>query len=72
MLLRLPTQLMLMQIPGDMIIMARLNYQYSMEALPNLREVSVGYTFDKIGFLNKVGIRDVNLSLIGRNLWIIS
>jgi hypothetical protein len=36
-----------------------------------LREVSIGYSFDKIGFLNKAGIKDVNLSLVGRNLWII-
>ncbi len=36
-----------------------------------LREVSLGYTFDKIGFLNKVGISDINLSVVGRNLWII-
>ncbi len=36
-----------------------------------LREVSLSYSFDKIGFLNKAGIKDVNLSLIGRNLWII-
>ena len=36
-----------------------------------LREVSLGYSFDKIGFLNKAGIKDVNLSLVGRNLWII-
>ncbi|MDP4222186.1 MAG: SusC/RagA family TonB-linked outer membrane protein [Bacteroidota bacterium] len=36
-----------------------------------LREVSAGYTFNKVGFLNKIGIRDLNLSLVGRNLWII-
>jgi TonB-linked SusC/RagA family outer membrane protein len=36
-----------------------------------LREVSLGYTFDKIGFLNKAGIKDISLSLVGRNLWII-
>lgn len=36
-----------------------------------LREVSVGYSFDKIGFLNKIGMSDINLSLVGRNLWII-
>jgi len=36
-----------------------------------LREVSMGYSFNKIGFLNKAGIKDVNLSLVGRNLWII-
>jgi hypothetical protein len=36
-----------------------------------LREVSLGYTFDKIGFLNKAGIKDVSLSVVGRNLWII-
>jgi TonB-linked SusC/RagA family outer membrane protein len=36
-----------------------------------LREVSLSYSFDKIGFLNKVGIKDLNLSLVGRNLWII-
>jgi hypothetical protein len=36
-----------------------------------LREVSLGYTFDKIGFLNKAGISNIALSLVGRNLWII-
>jgi TonB-linked SusC/RagA family outer membrane protein len=36
-----------------------------------LREVSLGYSFDKLGFLNKVGIKDLSLSLVGRNLWII-
>jgi hypothetical protein len=36
-----------------------------------LREVSAGYTFNKLSFLNKVGIRDLNLSIVGRNLWII-
>jgi hypothetical protein len=36
-----------------------------------LREVSLGYSFNKIGFLNKIGINDLNLSLVGRNLWII-
>ena len=36
-----------------------------------LREVSLGYSFKKIGFLNKAGIKDLNLSLVGRNLWII-
>ena len=37
-----------------------------------LREVSLGYTFNKIAFFNKVGIKDLNLSVVGRNLWIIS
>jgi TonB-linked SusC/RagA family outer membrane protein len=36
-----------------------------------LREVSAGYTFNKISFLNKIGVSDLNLSLVGRNLWII-
>jgi len=36
-----------------------------------LREVSLGYSFNKIGFLNKIGMSDINLSLVGRNLWII-
>jgi hypothetical protein len=36
-----------------------------------LREVSLGYSFDKISFLNKIGVKDLNLSLVGRNLWII-
>ena len=36
-----------------------------------LREVALGYTFDNISFLNKVGIKDLNLSVVGRNLWII-
>jgi TonB-linked SusC/RagA family outer membrane protein len=37
-----------------------------------LREVSLGYSFKNVGFLSKVGIKDVNLSAVGRNLWIIS
>ena len=36
-----------------------------------LREVSLGYSFDKIAFLNKIGIKDLNISMVGRNLWII-
>jgi hypothetical protein len=36
-----------------------------------LREVSAGYSFNNIGFLNKAGIRDLNFSVVGRNLWII-
>ncbi len=36
-----------------------------------LREVSAGYSFNKIAFFNKIGVRDLNLSLVGRNLWII-
>jgi len=36
-----------------------------------LREVSAGYSFDNISFLKKAGISDVNLSVVGRNLWII-
>jgi TonB-linked SusC/RagA family outer membrane protein len=36
-----------------------------------LREVSAGYSFNKIAFLNKLGVRNLNLSVIGRNLWII-
>ena len=36
-----------------------------------LREVSLSYSFDKIGFLNNIGIKDLNISAVGRNLWII-
>ncbi|MCX6328830.1 MAG: SusC/RagA family TonB-linked outer membrane protein [Bacteroidia bacterium] len=36
-----------------------------------LREVTATYSFNKIGFLNKAGIKDLSLSLVGRNLWII-
>jgi TonB-linked SusC/RagA family outer membrane protein len=36
-----------------------------------LREVSLGYDFTKIAALQKVGIRGLNLALVGRNLWII-
>jgi TonB-linked SusC/RagA family outer membrane protein len=35
-----------------------------------LREVSLGYSFNPT-FLTKVGIKDLNISLVGRNLWII-
>ena len=36
-----------------------------------LREVSMGYTFTNLGFMSKLGVRGLNLSLVGRNLWII-
>ncbi len=36
-----------------------------------LREVSVGYTFNKIGVINKLGLKDLNISFVGHNLWII-
>jgi TonB-linked SusC/RagA family outer membrane protein len=36
-----------------------------------LREVSMGYSFNNIDFLKKVGVRNLNLSLVGRNLWLI-
>jgi TonB-linked SusC/RagA family outer membrane protein len=36
-----------------------------------LREVSAGYSFNKVAFLNKLGVKNLNLSLVGRNLWII-
>ncbi len=36
-----------------------------------LREVSLGYTFTNLSFLSKAGIRDIGLSFVGRNLWII-
>ena len=36
-----------------------------------LREVTLGYTFTNVPALQRVGIRSLNLSLLGRNLWII-
>ena len=36
-----------------------------------LREVTLGYTFTNIPALQRVGIRSLTLSLLGRNLWII-
>ncbi len=36
-----------------------------------LREVSLGYSFNKIGLLNKIGLSSLDFSLVGRNLWII-
>jgi TonB-linked SusC/RagA family outer membrane protein len=36
-----------------------------------LREVIVGYTFNDVPFLKNIGVRDVNLSAVGRNLWLI-
>jgi len=36
-----------------------------------LREVGMGYSFNNIGFLKSIGVRNLNLSLVGRNLWII-
>jgi len=36
-----------------------------------LREVILGYTFTDIPYLRDIGITDVNLSLVGRNLWLI-
>ena len=35
-----------------------------------LREVTLGYNFDS-DWLNSIGIRGANLSLVGRNLWLI-
>ena len=36
-----------------------------------LREVIIGYKFDTVPFLTDLGVKDVNLSLVGRNLWLI-
>jgi TonB-linked SusC/RagA family outer membrane protein len=36
-----------------------------------LREVSAGYSFNNIAFLSKAGIRDLNFSIVGRNLLIL-
>jgi TonB-linked SusC/RagA family outer membrane protein len=36
-----------------------------------LREVSLGYSFNKVSFLKKIGVTNLDLSLVGRNLWII-
>ncbi len=36
-----------------------------------LREVSLGYSFANVAFLNKAGIKDISVSFVGRNLWII-
>lgn len=36
-----------------------------------LREVILGYTFNDVPYLRDIGVRDVNLSLVGRNLWLI-
>jgi hypothetical protein len=36
-----------------------------------LREVIVGYTFNDIPYLRDIGVRNVNLSFVGRNLWLI-
>jgi len=36
-----------------------------------LREVGMGYSFNNISFLKKIGVKNLNLSVIGRNLWII-
>lgn len=36
-----------------------------------LREVIIGYTFNDIPYLRDIGVNDVNLSFVGRNLWII-
>jgi len=36
-----------------------------------LREVSLGYTFTNLGFLSKIGVSNLDLALVGRNLWII-
>jgi TonB-linked SusC/RagA family outer membrane protein len=37
-----------------------------------LREVSLGYSFNNLGFLKKIGVSNLDLALVGRNLWIIS
>jgi TonB-linked SusC/RagA family outer membrane protein len=36
-----------------------------------LREVSAGYSFTNVDFLRKIGVKNLNLSLVGRNLWLI-
>jgi hypothetical protein len=36
-----------------------------------LREISAGYSFNNLAFLKKVGVENLNLSVVGRNLWII-
>ena len=36
-----------------------------------LREVILGYTFHDISALQNIGISSINLSLVGRNLWLI-
>jgi hypothetical protein len=36
-----------------------------------LREVIVGYTFNDVPVLREIGLKDLNLSLVGRNLWLI-
>ncbi len=36
-----------------------------------LREVGMGYSFNNIGFLKSIGVTNLNLSVVGRNLWII-
>ena len=36
-----------------------------------MREVILGYTFKSVPYLNQIGVGDVNLSLVGRNLWLI-
>ncbi len=36
-----------------------------------LREVGMGYSFSNIGFLKSIGVRNLNLSFVGRNLLIL-
>ncbi len=36
-----------------------------------LREVSAGYSFNNVDFLRKIGVKNLNLSVVGRNLWLI-
>ena len=36
-----------------------------------LREVSLGYSVKNNDLLGKIGVKNMNLSLVGRNLWII-
>lgn len=36
-----------------------------------LREVIVGYTFNDIPYLRDIGVNNINLSFVGRNLWLI-
>ena len=36
-----------------------------------LRELVFGYTFSDIPFLTRAGIKNIQLSLVGRNLWLI-
>ncbi len=68
-------------VQNESYVEANLFYEYDYWGKPSLsifdagfvklREVILGYTFNDIPCLRDIGVKNVNLSLVGRNLWLI-